>query len=90
MSGYSNWQHMLSLPVVSLNGDTARARTDFLATHRAGKAEAPPYHFNASGAFHDALVRTPQGWRISHRRLEVYFGDKLAIVADPASLPDAA
>jgi hypothetical protein len=84
MSSFSNWQHMLSLPVINLNGDTATARTDFLATHRAGTGEVPPYHFNASGAFHDNLVRTPQGWRISNRRLEVYFGDKLAIVADIA------
>ena len=90
MSSYANWQHMLSLPVVNIAGDTATARTDFLATHRAGRGEAPPYHFNASGAFHDGLIRTPQGWRISHRRLEVYFGDKLAIVAEPASPPHAA
>jgi hypothetical protein len=90
MSSFSNWQHMLSLPVVCLNGDVATARTDFLATHRAGTREAPPYHFNASGAFHDNLVRTRQGWRISRRRLEVYFGDKLAIVADSVQPPGAA
>ena len=34
-------------------------------------------HYNATGAFHDDLVRTPKGWRIQFRRLEVYFGDPL-------------
>jgi hypothetical protein len=36
-------------------------------------------HYNASGAFHDDLVRTPKGWRIQFRRFEVYFGDPLEI-----------
>src|ERR1700737_1082645 len=36
-------------------------------------------HYNAAGAFHDELVRTPDGWRIKFRRLEVYFGDPLEI-----------
>jgi hypothetical protein len=35
--------------------------------------------YNASGAFHDHLVRKPKGWRIKFRRLEVYFGDPLQI-----------
>jgi hypothetical protein len=79
MSGFSNWQHMLSLPIVTLTGDTAKARTDFFATHR-GKAENNfNVHYNAAGVFHDQLVRTPDGWRIKFRRLEVYFGDPLEV-----------
>jgi hypothetical protein len=85
MSGFSNWQHMLSLPVISIEGDRAQARTDYLAVHR-GRAEAGlNFHYNASGAFHDTLVRTAKGWRIRHRRLEVYFGDALQIIAPAAS-----
>ncbi len=79
MSAFSNWQHMLSLPIVSLSGDEARARTDFFATHRGRADKDMNVHFNASGAFHDHLVRTPKGWRIKFRRLEVYFGDPLQI-----------
>ena len=79
MSGFSNWQHMLSLPLVSIAGDTAHARTDFFATHRGRADEGWNVHYNASGAFHDDLVRTPKGWRIQFRRLEVYFGDPLEI-----------
>jgi len=79
MSAFSNWQHMLSLPIVTLTGDTAKARTDFLATHRGRADKGMNVHFNASGAFHDELVRTDDGWRIQFRRLEVYFGDPLQI-----------
>jgi hypothetical protein len=80
MSDFSNWQHMLSLPLVTLSGDTAKARTDFLATHRGRADQGMDVHYNASGAFHDDLIRTDDGWRIQFRRLEVYFGDPLQIV----------
>jgi hypothetical protein len=79
MSGFSNWQHMLSLPLVTISGDTAKARTDFLATHRGCADQGMDIHYNASGAFHDDLVRTADGWRILFRRLEVDFGDPLQI-----------
>jgi len=80
---FQNWQHMLSLPVVTIDGDTARARTDFFSTHRGKKEQNINIHYNAPGAFHDELVRTPKGWRIRARRLEVYFGDPLLIASTP-------
>jgi hypothetical protein len=79
MDSFSNWQHMLSLPVVTIEGDTATARTDYLATHRGHPGRGFNVHFNASGAFHDVLVRTEKGWRIKHRSLEVYFADPLMV-----------
>lgn len=78
MSDFAGWQHMLSLPVVELDGDRATARTDFLAVHRQRDRAG---RFDAAGAFHDTLVRTPDGWRIAKRVLEVYFGDELVIAA---------
>jgi hypothetical protein len=79
MGAFSGWQHMLSLPIIELGKESATARTDFFSTHR-GRAELGfNVHYNAPGAFHDELVRTAKGWRISHRRLEVYFGDALQI-----------
>jgi hypothetical protein len=80
MSSFSNWQHMLSLPVVTIEGDTAKGRTDFFATHRGRADQGSDIHYNAAGAFHDELIRTPRGWRILLRRLEVYFGDPLQVV----------
>ncbi len=81
MSSFSNWQHMLSLPIVQIDGDTATARTDFFSTHRGKADKKMNVHYNAPGAFHDQLVRTPKGWRIKARRLQVYFGDPLQIAA---------
>jgi hypothetical protein len=81
MSGFSNWQHMLSLPNVTVNGNVANARTDFFATHRGRADQGSNVHFNAAGAFIDDLVKTPDGWRIGFRRLEVYFADPLQIAS---------
>jgi hypothetical protein len=86
MSDFSNWQHNLSLPGVILTGDTAKARTDFLATHRGRADKGMNIHLNAAGAFHDDLVRTPGGWRIKFRRL----GDPLQIARTPAAADKAA
>src|SRR5882762_7800627 len=58
MSGFSNWQHMLSLPLITVEGDTAKARTDFFATHRGRADQGSEIHYNAAGAFHDELIRT--------------------------------
>jgi hypothetical protein len=76
MSGYEGWQHLLSIPIIHLSGDTAHSRTDYLAIHKlrvSGENPDQGERFDASGAFHDDLVRTTLGWRIKHRRLEVYF-----------------
>ncbi len=77
MSRYQGWQHMLSIPYIQLAGDTAHARTDYLAMHKVRDAHGHAdqgERFDACGAFHDDLIRTPEGWRIKHRRLQVYFG----------------
>jgi SnoaL-like domain len=81
MSSFSHWQHMLSLPLVTIQGDTATARTDFFSTHRGRPERGLNVHYNSPGAFYDQLVRTPKGWRIRFRRLEVYFGDALQIAS---------
>lgn len=81
MSGFSHWQHMLSLPLVTLDDDFATARTDFFASHRSLPSAGPAFHLNAAGAFHDELVRTADGWRIARRRLELYFADPLNVAA---------
>ena len=75
MSRYVGWQHLLSIPIIQLAGDSAHGRTDYLAIHKLRSADADRgERFDACGAFHDDLVRTTAGWRIKHRRLEVYFG----------------
>ncbi|MFX1704074.1 nuclear transport factor 2 family protein [Chitinophaga sp. CC14] len=76
MSGFSNWQHLMGNPVVTISGDKAAARTDLWATHKGKTIEgksAPSLY--VAGAFTDELVRTANGWRISYRKLELHFMD---------------
>jgi hypothetical protein len=47
MSGFSNWQHMLSLPLVKIEGDTAKAWTDFFATHRGRADQGSEIHYHS-------------------------------------------
>ena len=47
-------------------------------THRGRVDQDLRWHFNASGASTAAWF-APKGWRIRHRRLEVYFGDPLQV-----------
>ena len=58
--------HHLGLPVISIQGDTAHARTYFTAQHTIN-ALAPQPHFMIGGWYDDDLVRTADGWRIAHK-----------------------
>gem|GEM_PF-808026 len=86
---FSNWQHMLGLPTVKIDGNTAEARTDLWATHKGiPKQGERPYHLYDACTFHDQLVRTPKGWRIRHRRLELHFVDILATITPGSHMTD--
>jgi hypothetical protein len=81
MHEFTRWQHMLGLPTVTIDGDTATARSDLLATHRA-KTDSdgePGWYFNDACTFHDDFVRTVNGWRIAHRLLEVHWADPFPV-----------
>jgi hypothetical protein len=80
MHDFTGWQHMLGLPTVIIGGDTATARTDLLATHRGGPLGEAKWYLNDACTFHDALLRTENGWRITHRRLEVHWLDKFPVM----------
>ncbi len=72
LDGAGPTQHMLGNHVVELRGDVAHARCSVTATHggRPGSGrEAETYI--VFGSYHDDLVRTPDGWRIQHRRMQV-------------------
>jgi hypothetical protein len=75
MYEFTRWQHLLGLPTVSVDGDTATARTDMLVTHKAkpddGAEQDSSWYVTSAFALHDNLVRTAFGWRISFRHLEV-------------------
>ena len=59
--------HHLGLPVISIQGDAAHARTYFTAQHTVN-ALAPRPHYMIGGWYDDDLARTANGWRITWRR----------------------
>lgn len=79
---FGHWQHMLGLPIVTIDGDTATARHDLLATHTSIDETDGGYHFYDACTFTDQLVRTPGGWRINHRKLEIHWAGSLQVRAD--------
>ncbi|PHV66145.1 nuclear transport factor 2 family protein [Williamsia muralis] len=82
MNVFDNWQHMLGLPTVAIDGDEATARTDLLATHK-GKPGPRGESWNLMDActFYDTLRRIDGKWLITHRRLEVHWLETFAGVA---------
>jgi hypothetical protein len=57
-----------------IEGDAARARTYLQAQHvRLGTA--PERHLTFGGVYDDELVRTTEGWRITHRTLSPMWMD---------------
>jgi SnoaL-like domain len=87
MSGsFHAWQHMLGLPTIKVDGDRATARTDLLATHTGRTHAGTPWHLFDAAIFHDDLVRTPQGWRIKFRRLQVTYVEIIETLAPGKNL----
>ena len=73
-------QHTVSNHVVEINGDTATSRCYLHSQHVRHRAPGGEL-FVIAGRYEDRLVRTPEGWRITHRRLvEVWQEGNLAVV----------
>jgi uncharacterized protein (TIGR02246 family) len=57
----SEGRHYPEAPEVSVDADTATATSRFRALTGTGA--------EVTGTYHDQLRRTPDGWRIAHRRI---------------------
>src|SRR5690606_557224 len=63
-------RHLAFLPVVDVDGDTARAWTDALVLANVPDAG---WQIVAQGRYHDRLVRDGGRWRFAHRSLDMDF-----------------
>lgn len=61
-------QHTVTNHMITLRGDTASSRCYLHSQHVRRSVDGPPLYVVA-GRYEDELVRTPDGWRISSRRL---------------------
>jgi ketosteroid isomerase-like protein len=74
LSPLSASQHLISNVLVTLDGDEATSVCYLQAQHvRTGTPGGD--NFIIAGRYLDRLVRTPDGWRIKHRRLEGIWTD---------------
>jgi 3-phenylpropionate/cinnamic acid dioxygenase small subunit len=75
-------QHLIGNVQVQVDGDTATASCYLLSQHvRKGQAGGETYLLG--GRYVDELVRTPDGWRISFRRLHRMWADGNRDVVGP-------
>lgn len=59
-------RHCTTDAVMEVDGDRATQTCYLLLLDRSDGVKVM-----SSGVYHDTLVRTPQGWRFSHRRIEL-------------------
>ena len=67
---FSRTQHMMGLPVITLDGDQATARTPCNNPMVVTDADGSTKVWLIGLWYDDSLVRTPDGWRFSARRQE--------------------
>jgi hypothetical protein len=82
-------QHLMLNPVVDLDGDRARATTQFLNPNEA-TIDGGPWLFTVGGTYHDLFERTADGWRIRRRVEETLWWDHpmLGLPPTPPPLPE--
>lgn len=67
---FAGWEHQIEGHEVGIDGDTATASCSVRAVHFRPTGESPSTD-TVIGTYQDKLVRTADGWRISHRTLVV-------------------
>jgi hypothetical protein len=77
-------QHFLGNHQVRIEGDTATCRCQLQAQHVRRGTEGGD-NFIIGGFYEDRLVRTPAGWRISHRLMEETWREGNRAVVSPSS-----
>lgn len=65
---FTRTQHLLGNQEVTINGDSAHLRTYVQATHVLAADESKLVIL--WGIYDDKLIRTPEGWKITHHHLE--------------------
>jgi hypothetical protein len=66
---FARTHHVITNPIVQLDGDTATVRANLIATH-VYRDDEPGLHYEAGIVYHFLSVRTAQGWRFSGVKLK--------------------
>lgn len=68
LNRFDGTQHMVSTHMIEVDGDTATCRCYLQAQHVRPEGREPEL-LTVGGRYEDQLVRTADGWRITHRTL---------------------
>jgi 3-phenylpropionate/cinnamic acid dioxygenase small subunit len=66
---FEHTHHVITNPIIELNGDSATIRTNLVATHVLRNTR-PGEHYDAGMVYRFTAVKTAAGWRLSHVKLQ--------------------
>jgi hypothetical protein len=66
---FAHTHHVMTNPIVEIDGDNATVRTNLIATH-VYRDDKPGEHYDVGIVYHFMAVRTARGWRFSHVKLQ--------------------
>jgi uncharacterized protein (TIGR02246 family) len=86
LTSFDRTQHFSTNHLIAVDGDAATARSYLLGVHLP-RADQPDVHTDIGGCYHCTCLRTDEGWRFTHVRLEVWWsaGTPFAIEDAPAT-----
>jgi hypothetical protein len=84
LGGCGPSQHLLGNYEIHVDGDNAEAVTKARVIHVGAGPRAGLTSYEAIGVYRDRLVRTPGGWRITHRTFDVQISIGDIAVLQPA------
>jgi 3-phenylpropionate/cinnamic acid dioxygenase small subunit len=61
------YQHLVTNKQITIDGDRATSRSEFYNPMVMAKRDGTTSIFFVGGEYHDQLIRTPNGWRITDR-----------------------
>jgi 3-phenylpropionate/cinnamic acid dioxygenase small subunit len=67
LSTFPMTQHLIGMPAIVLDGDTATSRTDVYNPMAVAQPDGGTKLFYVGASYEDRLVRTTDGWRIAER-----------------------
>ncbi len=87
MTIFKATQHVITNPLVELDGDSARSTSYLTGTHVQLRRDTGEEVLTTEGSLYtDELVRTHEGWRIAARRLERIWVDGRYLGPDEARI----
>jgi len=72
-------QHIFSVPLIALDGDSARATCRLIATHVQLRLDGERSRYVVYGTYRDVLTRTAAGWRIRERELHSAYSEGMLL-----------